>query len=99
MHVIARKPLQSFAKKHADASQALDDWYRLAKSAKWNNFDELKKVVGAVDIVGNFTVFDIKGNHYRLIVDIQYSSQTIFVKCVLTHKEYDKNDWKKDPYY
>ena len=99
MRVIKRKPLQSFAKKHGDAGQALDDWYRLAKSAKWKNFDELKKVFGTADIVGNFTVFNIKGNHYRLIIDIQYSTQIIFVKYVLTHKEYNQNGWKKDPYY
>ena len=99
MRVIAREPLQSFAEKHGDAGQALDDWYRLAKSAKWKNFGELKKGFSAVDVVGNFTVFNIKGNHYRLIVDIQYSRQMIFVKYILTHKEYDKNDWKRDPYY
>ncbi|MEH1870327.1 MAG: type II toxin-antitoxin system HigB family toxin [Nostoc sp.] len=43
-----------------------------------------KKRYPKAEAVGNFTVFNIKGNNYRLIVDIKYSSQTIFIKYVLT---------------
>jgi mRNA interferase HigB len=99
MQVISRKTLLSFAKTHKDANQALDAWYRLAKSAKWESFTDLKKYFGAADIVGNFTVFNIKGNHYRLIADVQYTKQIIFIKYVLTHEEYDQDEWKRDPYY
>jgi mRNA interferase HigB len=99
MRIIARKTLLSFAKAHSDAEQALDTWYRLVKSAKWENFNELREYFGAADIVGNFTVFNIKGNHYRLIADVQYEKQIIFIKYVLTHEEYDQDDWKRDPYY
>jgi len=45
--------------------------------------------------VGDKTVFKIKGNQYRLIVKINYRSQTIFIKDVLTHADYDKEEWKK----
>ncbi|NER97972.1 MAG: type II toxin-antitoxin system HigB family toxin [Symploca sp. SIO1B1] len=41
----------------------------------------------------------MKGNNCRLIVDIRYSSQTIFIKYILTHSEYDKERWKDDPYF
>ena len=51
------------------------------------------------EAVGNFTVFNIKGNHYRLIVDIVYPTQRIYIKYVLTHAEYDKDRWKNDPYF
>jgi mRNA interferase HigB len=44
--------------------------------------------------VDELTVFNIKGNSYRLIAAINYKSQTIFLKSVLTHAEYDKEDWK-----
>jgi hypothetical protein len=43
-----------------------------------------------VDAVGNFTVFNIKGNNYRLIVSIDYEQQLIYIKYILTHAEYDK---------
>ncbi|MBC1224728.1 type II toxin-antitoxin system HigB family toxin [Nostoc sp. UCD121] len=54
---------------------------------------------GCISGVRRITVFNIKGNKYRLIVDIRYSSQTIFIKYVLTHPEYDKERWKDDPYF
>ncbi|WP_425445538.1 type II toxin-antitoxin system HigB family toxin [Tychonema bourrellyi] len=43
--------------------------------------------------------FNIKGNRYRLIVDLIYDSQRIYIKYVLTHAEYDKDEWKNDPYF
>jgi len=42
---------------------------------------------------------NIKGNKYRLIADINYSRQTIFVKYILSHAEYNKENWKNDPYF
>ncbi len=99
MRIISRSTLLHFVKKHSEASRSLDAWYRLAKLAKWKNFEELKNDFGAADVVSSFTVFNIKGNHYRLIADVQYSQQIIFIKYVLTHREYDKDEWKQDPYY
>ena len=99
MRVISRRTLLSFAEKHKDAAVALEKWRKMAEKAKWQNPEDLKKQFAAVDIVGKFTVFDIKGNQYRLIVDIQYQKQIIFIKYVLTHKEYDRDKWKRDPYY
>jgi mRNA interferase HigB len=46
------------------------------------------------DFVDPFTVFNIKGGRYRLIVKIEYRWQMIFVKYLLTHKEYDKGAWE-----
>ncbi len=59
----------------------------------------MQEIYPTAEAVSNFTVFNIKGNRYRLIVDIVYSEATIFVKYVLTHAEYDKDKWKNDPYY
>jgi mRNA interferase HigB len=51
------------------------------------------------EAVGNFTVFNIRGNRYRLIASINYVQQVIYIKYVLTHAEYDKDGWKNDPYF
>jgi len=45
--------------------------------------------------VGRYTVFNIKGNSFRLIAEINYSSGRVFVRDVLTHAEYDNEKWKK----
>ncbi|WP_026733808.1 type II toxin-antitoxin system HigB family toxin [Fischerella sp. PCC 9605] len=99
MHVISRKKLREFCKEHADCYEALDDWYRTASQANWGNLIELQAVYPQAEAVGNFTVFNIKGNKYRLIVSINYQKQVIYIKYVLTHAEYDKDKWKNDPYF
>ncbi len=99
MHVISRKILREFCEAHADACDALYDWYRSATKAEWKNLIEVQKLYVKAENIGNFTVFNIKGNSYRLIVDIIYSTQRIYIKYVLTHAEYDKDNWKNDPYF
>lgn len=58
------------------------------------SLDDIRKTWRDTDSVGDKTVFNIKGNRYRLIVKINYRSQTIFIKAVLAHAEYDKEGWK-----
>jgi mRNA interferase HigB len=99
MHIISRKKLRNFCKQHVDCCDALDDWYIIANKANWRNLVEVQAVYSQAEAVGNFTVFNIKGNKYRLIASIAYEKQVIYVKYVLTHAEYDKDNWKNDPYY
>jgi mRNA interferase HigB len=75
------------------------DWYKIAKQSSWSNLIDVQAIYPNAEAVGNFTVFNIKGNKYRLIVSINYVKQIIYIKNVLTHAEYDKNDWKRDPYF
>lgn len=100
MHIISRKALLEASRRYRDVSTQLDDWYRSAKSAEWKHLEEVKQTYDSkAEAVGSFTVFNIKGNDYRLIVSIDYTSQVIYIKYVLTHADYDKGDWKNDPYY
>jgi mRNA interferase HigB len=95
MHIISRKRLVLFARVHPDSEVALDTWYRCAKTAEWQNLVELRESYPSADLVGIYTVFNIKDNHYRLIAEINYRSGTIFVRDILTHAEYDKDLWKQ----
>lgn len=83
----------------ADAYTPLDSWYRTAKTANWKNLSEVQNFYPSADAVGNFIVFNIKGKAYRLIVSIDYEGQIIYVKYVLTYAEYNKEQWKNDPYF
>jgi mRNA interferase HigB len=94
LHVISRKRLLEAAKRHAELGAPLDVWYRIAKRASWQNLDEVRQAFPSADGVGRYTVFNIKGNSYRLIVEINYKSGRIFIRHVLTHAEYDKGAWK-----
>lgn len=95
MRVIKYKQIQDFAKAHADAKRPLDTWYEVVKKADWKNLAELKLTYPSADMVGRRTVFNIKGNNYRLIARINYQRQIVFILAILTHEEYDLGRWKE----
>ncbi|MFH7242139.1 MAG: type II toxin-antitoxin system HigB family toxin [Spirulina sp.] len=99
MHIITRSRLVEFWEKHPNSKISLLLWYKLASTANWQNFVELRQVFSSADQVMNFTIFNIGGNKYRLIALVDYSYQKIFIRHVLTHAEYDKGDWRKDSWY
>ncbi|MDZ8224199.1 MULTISPECIES: type II toxin-antitoxin system HigB family toxin [unclassified Nostoc] len=99
MHIISFRILREYAESHADCQETLSNWYKIATKAKWSNLVEVQQIFIKAETVGNFTVFNIKGNKYRLIVSIDYEGQLIYIKYILTHAEYDKENWKDDPYF
>jgi mRNA interferase HigB len=95
MHIVTRKRLLEFAKKHPDCSTALESWYRIVKHTDFNSFAELRQTFPSADIVGNVTVFNIGGNKARLIAAIHYNTHRVYIRYILTHKEYDRGSWRK----
>jgi len=99
MHLIAIRNLRADSSRYPDTQTVIEEWYKIVKSLSWQNLEEVKQIYRGAESVGNFTVFNIKGNKYRLIVDINYVNQTIYYKYFLTHAEYDKDSWKNDDYF
>lgn len=95
MHIISRKRLLEFAKKHPDCSAALESWYRIVKRTDFNAIAELRQTFPSADKVGNLTVFNMGGNKARLIAAIHYNTHRVYIRHVLTHKEYDQRSWRK----
>lgn len=95
MHIITRKRLNIFAAKYPRARPGLSHWYRTLKSATIHSFAELRILFPSADQVGKLTVFNIGGNTARLIAAIHYNRQKIYIRAVLTHKEYDEGKWKE----
>ena len=95
MHIITRKRLLDFSKRHPDSEEPLDRWYRIVKQSNLNSFSELRKTFPKADQVGRFTVFNIGGNKYRLIAYIVFPTKRVYVRYILTHSEYDTEKWKE----
>ena len=95
MHIITRKRLLEFANKHPDCSTALESWYRIVKRTEYNSFNELRQTFPSADNVGNLTVFNVGGNKARLIAAIHYKTHRIYIRHILTHKEYDRGTWRE----
>ena len=94
MKIISNSALRAFAVAHPQADEVLQGWRRVIEKNRFGNWAELKLAFRSIDKVGELTVFDIGGNKYRLIAYVRFEKQIVYVKAVLTHREYDKEGWK-----
>lgn len=94
MKIISNSALRAFAEAHPQAEAPLQGWRRVIEKNRFANWAELKAAFNAVDKVGELVVFDIGGNKYRLIAFIRFQKQIVYIKAVLTHRDYDKGAWK-----
>lgn len=94
MRVIAKSTLRKFWESSAhyfESKAPIEAWYAEAKKAKWQTPQDIKKQFRTVSILKNSrAVFNIGGNKYRLIVSIDYCRQTIFIRFIGTHQQYNK---------
>lgn len=96
MRIIAKKILREFWIKHPPCEQQLKVWFQESSLSKWKNPKEIKRKFPSASILeANRIVFNIKGNHYRLIVKLNYDYQMIWIRFIGTHAEYDKIDATK----
>ena len=95
MRVISRRALREFADTHMDAETPLDDWYRTVKRLWWTSLVDVRQTYPHADAVGEFTIFNIGGNTYRLATYINYRTGKVYIRHVMTNEEYRRGDWKK----
>lgn len=96
MRVLAKRTLRDFWELNPDSKQQLLVWFREASKADWNNPNEIKSQYTSASILKNSkVVFNICGNKYRLIVEINFTRKWVFIRFIGTHNEYDKIDADK----
>jgi len=96
LRVIAKKSLRDFWSNHPDCEQQLKSWFREAEKSIWATPKNIKKEYPTASILeNNRVVFNIKGNHYRLIVRINYDYGMVWIRFIGTHAQYDKIDASK----
>ena len=93
MHVISRRTLKEFWERESAAEQALKAWFHEVEAARWRDSAELKKRYGSASIINaERVVFNICGNKFRLVARVNYASQTVFIRFVGKHSQYDRID-------
>ncbi|MBU0499635.1 MAG: type II toxin-antitoxin system HigB family toxin [Gammaproteobacteria bacterium] len=95
MRVIAKSTLRKFWEQPAyrDAQGPLESWHDEALKSAWNSRQAVKDQFRSASICGNNrVVFNVAGNKYRLVVEMQYRSGIAWVKFIGTHEQYDKID-------
>ena len=92
-NIIALKHLVAFYKKHPNSKSSLKIWIAVTKHVDWQKpSDVLQDFPDADPIKNNRVVFNIAGNKYRLIVQLSYPRQWVFIKFIGSHAEYDRID-------
>src|SRR5471030_75062 len=95
MRVISVATLRNFweDRLYRDAEQPLKSWLDEVGRVDWDGPAGIKALYGSASILKNRrVVFNIKGNDYRLVVAVAYKTRTIFIKFIVTHKQYDAID-------
>ena len=93
MRVIAKSTLVKFWShpEYADSKGALQSWHDETVKANWKTPRNIKAQYSNASICGNNrVVFNIAGNKYRLVVEMQYRAGIVWVKFLGTHARYDQ---------
>ena len=96
MKLVGRNRLDEFCAKHADAREWIENWVADVEAAEWVTPHQLKATYPSASLLGGgSTVFNVRGNKYRLEVTIAYRTSTVVVLWVGTHTEYDERNKKR----
>jgi mRNA interferase HigB len=93
MRIISRKTLKDYWLKEPATQAPLEAWFAEARAARWASPADVKASYGSASILrGGRVVFNVCGNHHRLVVWINYEFHVIYIRFVGTHREYDRID-------
>jgi mRNA interferase HigB len=93
MRVIAKRTLEDFWLRHPETAVALQLWLAVARGAEWRSMGDVQARWRKAKVLnGDRVRFEIAGGDYRLIAAFYFPAQTVWVKFIGTHAEYDRID-------
>lgn len=101
MHILSWAKLRDFIDRHPESQGSMRSWFDCLESRLYKDFNDLRTVFPSADRVRLKSgqeryVFNVAGNHYRIICSIHFNRGKVYVRFVLTHTEYDKGAWKNE---
>lgn len=91
MRVVGTDKIYKFKQKHADSKDWLEAWLAEVRSAEWQSPSDIKARYNSASILdANRVVFNVKGNTYRMEIQISFKNKVVVVKRLGTHAEYDR---------
>lgn len=93
--------LKQAASETSKVGKWLQAWRLVVRAAEWRNIGDVRRTYPSADPVKvmsgrTVTVFNVCGNDSRLLTAIHYNKQRVYTLQILTHAEYNKNNWKKE---
>jgi mRNA interferase HigB len=99
MPVISQRLLKAFWERHPRSETSLRVWYQVVRHARWSSLGDLQQTYPTADQVERLTVFNIGGNEFRLVARVEYKRREVYVRAVLTHAEYEREECKRDRWF
>ncbi len=96
MWVISQSRLREFWKANPRAEQPPRLWFAIVSAAEWKHFADLRGMFPSADLIGNYVVFNIAGNRFRMIARVFFGNHKVYVLRILTHVAYDRDKWIVD---
>ena len=91
MRIVGRDKLDEFCRDYADSRKWISNWIADSNSTNWRTPQDIKDQYASVSILaGNRVIFNVKGNHYRMEVQVAYNTGVIVILWIGTHAEYTK---------
>lgn len=95
MKVLNVRVVKSFIRREPRSVTSLNFWLKAVRGSSWKNPADILATFNDTDgIGGNKFIFNIGGNRYRLAAMVWFAAQIVYVLKVMSHKEYDKEDWQ-----
>jgi mRNA interferase HigB len=94
-HLIRKETIEEFTWQNAQSRSSLREWLTKIKKADWEKPGDIQATFRSADLLGRNSsrvVFDIAGNHYRLICKYAFGEKQVhlFVCWIGNHATYDE---------
>lgn len=91
MRLVGRNTLDEFTNAHSDARAWIENWIADTEAARWLTPQDIKNSYASASFLSNrIVIFNVKGNRYRLEVQVAYNAGVVIVKWAGTHANYTK---------
>ena len=91
MRVLGREKLAEFCDKHADCRKWIANWLADASASRWKTSHDIKARYSSASFLSkNIVIFNVRGNEYRMEVQVAYNVGVVTVKWLGTHDQYTK---------
>jgi mRNA interferase HigB len=101
VRVISHRSIRQFIDRHPVSAEAMERWYHTVVAARWESFVDVRSIFRSCDPVvvaseNTVYVFNVGGNKYRIICAIHFNRKKVYILRVLTHSQYDRDEWKAE---
>lgn len=93
MKVLGKILLSEFAHTYGDALNWIENWIADVEAADWSSPHDVRERYNTASFLkGGLMVFNVRGNNYRLEVQIAYQTKIVQVIWIGTHAQYDERN-------